>query len=200
MRSPFRATLGTWSPVAGVEAELRAEVDARFLQLAALRDRGGGESGVFARVAIPKGTVLVHRWHDEYYVGMPGWELLPLEVINTLPDDVHQLFRRYGLDHDFGLIYGPVSPQHVSTLDNFINHACEPNLGYDHRGNLVAAVDLAAGAELLLDYGGFVVNYDEPFACRCGAPACRGRVTHQDWRALPAERLPPFVRSRRAHR
>jgi hypothetical protein len=60
--------------------------------------------------------------------------------------------------------------------------------------------DLAVGHELTLDYGGFVVNYDEPFVCACGAAACRGRVTRHDWRALARSpgSVAPFVRRRLA--
>ena len=55
------------------------------------------------------------------------------------------------------------------------NHSCEPNTAY--RGlDLVALRDIAAGDELTLDYG---LVYDDampPFACRCGAPGCRGEI------------------------
>jgi hypothetical protein len=124
--------------------------------------------------------VLVHQWHDTYYVGMVGWDALSVEAIEALPERLRELFYHFGLDADFGVIYGPMGEEFVTTLDNYINHACAPNVGY-------------------VDYGSFVVNYDESFDCLCGHPLCRGRVTREDWRLLaarPGVILPPFVRRR----
>jgi hypothetical protein len=55
------------------------------------------------------------------------------------------------------------------------NHSCEPNMVY--RGlDLVALRDIPAGEELTLDYGLIYDDAMPPFACRCGAPHCRGEV------------------------
>jgi hypothetical protein len=188
-----------WRPTTGVDETTRATVERAFRGCVARRTRRDGESGVFATRAIAEGTVLIHRWHDEYYRGMVGWESLSVDEIDQLPPAQGALFQRYGLDRDFGHIYGPLARAYVTTLDNFINHACEPNLGYDDAGNVVAHRALAVGEELRLDYGSFVVNYDEPFDCRCGHPTCRARVTRHDWRHLATRggpALPPFVRRR----
>lgn len=189
-----------WLPTAGVDEAARLAVEFGLRASVELRRRPDGESGLFAARPIPAGTSLVHRWHDDYYRGMAGWSLFAVDAIDGLPAAHRALVHRYGLDQDFGAIWGPDEAAAVTTLDNFINHACAPTLGYDAAGDVVARGDLRAGEELTLDYGGFVVNYDERFACRCGARACRGGVSRDDWRAFgPADawRLPPFVRRRR---
>ncbi len=186
-----------WLPTPGVDEAARLAVERQLRASVELHRRHDGEAGLFARRAIPAGTSLVHRWHDDYYRGMPGWSRYLLADIEALPDAHRELVHRYGLDEDFGAIWGPDHAAAVTTLDNFINHACEPTLGYDARGDVVARGDLAPGDELTLDYGGFVVNYDERFACRCGAARCRGGVTRDDWRGFGVDeawRLPPFVR------
>ena len=76
---------------------------------------------------------------------------------------------RYGLDTDFDQIIGPVDISFVTDPDNFINHSCDPNLRYDTAGNVVAARDIRKGEEVFIDYGCFIVNFDEPFNCTCGA-------------------------------
>ena len=191
---------GVWLPTPGVDAAARASVERAFRACVERRSRGDGESGVFAVRPIAAGAVLIHRWHDEYYKGMAGWVLYAVGDIEALSAPHRAAVMRYGLDHDFGFIYGPSEGVAPVTLDNFINHACEPTLGYDGAGNVVSRRDLAVGHELTLDYGGFVVNYDEPFACACGAAACRRRVTRHDWRALARSpgSVAPFVRRRLA--
>lgn len=159
---------------------------------------GDSDSGVFATCTIPAGTVLIHRWHEEAR-WLEGWQVLSVEEIDRLPPASQALFLRYGLDHDFGYICGPTDLAHVTSLDNFINHACAPNLGYDDAGNVVALREISAGEELRIDYGSFIVNYDEPFRCGCGHESCRGTISRDDWRILatrPGVILPPFVRRR----
>lgn len=62
------------------------------------------------------------------------------------------------------------------------NHSCEPNLGFTGQIGLMAMRDIEAGEQLTFDYamsdGG---PYDE-FDCQCGMPACRHRVTGNDWK------------------
>ena len=66
----------------------------------------------------------------------------------------------------------------------FVNHSCEPNVGF--RGNvvLVAMTGIAAGDELSTDYALFDTPAppDDRMACGCGTPSCRGTITGDDWR------------------
>ena len=69
----------------------------------------------------------------------------------------------------------------------FLNHSCEPNVGVQGQVVFVALRDVAAGEELTLDYG--TIDHDaEPMACRCGAAACRGTITGEDWRRTDLQR------------
>jgi SET domain-containing protein len=63
----------------------------------------------------------------------------------------------------------------------FINHSCEPNVGFAGNVVLVAMRDVAAGEELTTDYALFD-DSDEVMACACGTPSCRGTVSGRDWR------------------
>ncbi|MBC7822071.1 MAG: SET domain-containing protein-lysine N-methyltransferase [Planctomycetaceae bacterium] len=150
----------------------------------------------FAAHDLPVGTVVIPRWHDGFYDHLEGWSIRSVEEILVMPEPQRGLFFRYGLDVDFGRIVGPSEAQFVTTFDNFINHSCEPNLLYDTTGNVVASRPIATGEELFVDYGFFIVNFDEDYDCRCGSPHCRGRLTRNDWKQLLAthgHRSPRFL-------
>jgi uncharacterized protein len=62
-----------------------------------------------------------------------------------------------------------------------IYHSCAPNCGMMGNIVVVAMRDIAPGEELTFDYAmSDGSDYDE-FDCDCGAPACRGRITGNDW-------------------
>jgi uncharacterized protein len=62
----------------------------------------------------------------------------------------------------------------------FINHSCDPNVGFAGNVVLVAMRDVASGEELTTDYALFD-DSDSEMHCRCGAAACRGVITGRDW-------------------
>ena len=163
------------------------------------RSNERGCMGLFALGRVAAGTIVVPDWHGRFYRHTPGWRRFTLWEIEALPAEKRELVIRYGLEVDFGLIAGPVNAAAVTTIDNFINHSCEPNMGYDHEGNVVTARDVEAGEELTIDYGCFAVNFDEEWECGCGSARCRKRIRRDDWVKLAAERrfaMPRFLHSR----
>src|SRR3712207_3759904 len=62
----------------------------------------------------------------------------------------------------------------------FINHSCEPNVGFGGNVVLVAMRDVAAGEELTTDYALFD-DHDDAMDCACGTRSCRHRVHGKDW-------------------
>jgi uncharacterized protein len=63
----------------------------------------------------------------------------------------------------------------------FINHSCEPNVGFGGNIVLVAMSDIDAGEELTTDYALFD-DYEGSMECHCGRPLCRGRIDGRDWK------------------
>ncbi|MBL8149476.1 MAG: SET domain-containing protein [Blastocatellia bacterium] len=140
-----------------------------------------GNLGVFALEIIPQGTVIIYKWNEDFYKEMEGWVHLTVAEVLMLPDWQQDLFYRYGLDEDFDKIAGPLDITYVTTTDNYINHACDPNLHFDSQGNVITSRKIEKDEELFIDYGCFTVNFDENFQCCCGSERCRGRVTKNDW-------------------
>jgi SET domain-containing protein len=63
----------------------------------------------------------------------------------------------------------------------YFNHSCAANVGYDKKGNFVAARAIKKDEELFLDYGRMFTDPKFKMKCSCGAPACRRVITGNDW-------------------
>lgn len=86
----------------------------------------------------------------------------------------------------------------------FINHSCAPNCEAvieDGRRIFIEAIkDISIGEELVYDYqyertDDHTVEDERFYACRCGAPACRGTIL-----APKKKRAAPTSRARRVSR
>lgn len=121
-----------------------------------LRDSGTHGLGVFATAAIARGElVITHR-------GV----VRELEVV---PDDLRAMQIGPGL----WLCQDPAN----DSPDNYLNHSCEPNVGFT-RGTLAmyALRDISAGEEILWDYSTSMNEAGWRVKCYCGAASCRGEI------------------------
>jgi SET domain-containing protein len=82
-----------------------------------------------------------------------------------------------------GLHLVALSDEEYEPVMLFINHSCEPNVGFQGNTVLVAMRPVPAGEELTTDYALFDGTvWPEPIRCACGTPSCRELVTGDDWR------------------
>lgn len=127
--------------------------------------------GVFATEAITKG---------ERILVFSG----PLLVRAELRTDEYHL--QVGPD----LYFGP-----SGLADDYLNHSCEPNSGFDGGYGLVALRDIQLGEEITWDYSTAIDEADfAGMACWCRRPSCRGVVKsfrHLD--SATQNRLKPWL-------
>ena len=108
----------------------------------------------------------------------PETDIVTREGLARIGDRVGDLALQ--IEDDFYLT--PTRPEEVDDMSVFINHSCDPNIGF--RGQVVYAAmrDIKAGEELCHDYA--MERSDAYFLeCRCGSPLCRHRVTGDDWKS-----------------
>jgi SET domain-containing protein len=78
----------------------------------------------------------------------------------------------------------PLSDTELS-LDEYLNHSCEPNAWLEDEVVLTARRDIPTGEEITLDQGTWNVEdayVEDRTACTCGADNCRGLLTEEDWK------------------
>lgn len=136
-------------------------------------------SGVYARVAIPAGYVIIeYRGERITKAESRRREIARLERVRRGGDGTTYIFRlnaRHDLDGRRG-----------GNLSKYINHSCAPNCRADKiRGRIliIAERDIARGEELSFDYG-YGFRHWELNPCRCGAAGCAGYIVAegQRWR------------------
>lgn len=86
------------------------------------------------------------------------------------------------------LFIGPLTAAERAGSMMHLNHSCDPNVAIRGQIVFVALRAIAAGEELAFDYA---TGDDDGWtmACGCGAAACRGTITGQDWRKPEVRRL-----------
>ncbi|MFI9507910.1 SET domain-containing protein [Nocardia sp. NPDC052566] len=98
-------------------------------------------------------------------------------------DDLHQLsesLQNSEIQIDDNLHLVARTDDEYERVMLFINHSCEPNVGFAGNILLVAMRDIREGEELTTDYALFD-DYDGSMDCSCGRPTCRQAIDGHDW-------------------
>jgi len=76
---------------------------------------------------------------------------------------------------------GPKKEEEIKDIMMWVNHSCNPNLGFLGNVIVVAVRDIKKDEELASDYA-MNINYPEfKMACSCGARECRKMISSTDW-------------------
>ena len=88
---------------------------------------------------------------------------------------------------DDGFYIGAIRRAELARNKLFINHSCEPNLGFRGQITFVARRAIKAGEELTYDWA---MEEDAPALtrCNCRARRCRQTLTGQDWKQPALQR------------
>lgn len=103
-----------------------------------------------------------------------GGRCLTRDEFDLLP--AHQQVRSIQVDERLFLA-GATEPE----PSDFIGHSCAPNCGMSGNTVVVALREIEPGEELTYDYAMSDGSDYNEFECACGAAACRGKVTGNDW-------------------
>lgn len=130
-------------------------------------DAGPKGMGVFAAKTFRCGEIISIDDDNDYYNNVLSYE----QIINQ-GYDVH--YHAFQVDHD-----AYVLP--VGSVDDFMNHSCEPNCGIrlNSQGYLnIALRDIAVGEEICYDYSTYMNGPYQSMPCACNAASCRGAIAH----------------------
>lgn len=138
------------------------------------KKKGEFGKGIFAKENIKKGEIVL----------IMGGYILTIEDENNLkgicadkPIEISEWFS-IGPRRASDL---PLMPQH------YINHSCDPNVGFRGQIFMVAIRDIKKDEEIAYDYAMVMHSNEESnsyfkIKCLCGSKNCRGYITEDDWK------------------
>src|SRR6202046_2897508 len=138
----------------------------------------GRPSGIEGR-----GLVAVVPIAKDEIVAIKGGHLVDTRTLAALPERL----RNTDVQIADGFHLAALEDDEYEPVMLFINHSCEPNVGFAGNIVLVAMRDVAPGEELTTDYALFD-DYDGSMPCRCRAPRCRGVISGRDWQRPDLQR------------
>ncbi len=126
------------------------------------------DKGLFASDYIEAGEI----------VAIKNGHILTTEEYDALDEKPKQ----YCLQIDDNFFIGPIMENEIEDNAIFINHSCNPNVGFNGQIVYVALKDVQPGEELTHDYAMCFTNRNIDFKCNCGSEMCRGTITDNDWK------------------
>ncbi len=102
-----------------------------------------------------------------------GGVIISIAELNLLPESEKKMTMQ--IDDN---LFSYSKKRHNS---DYINHSCDPNLGFKDSFSLISMRSISPGEEVTFDYAMCDSEPFDEFICKCGSTACRGKVTGDDW-------------------
>lgn len=130
-----------------------------------------------------RGLIAVARIAAGELVAIKGGHIVTTETLRSLPE--HLQNSDVQVADGFHLV--ALEEAEYEPVMLFINHSCDPNVGFAGNIVLVAMRDISPDEELTTDYALFD-DYDGTMECHCGTPPCRGTINGRDWQRPDLQR------------
>ena len=133
--------------------------------------RKGQPSAIDRRGIIAQEPIARHE-----IVAIKGGHIVDAATLGSLPDPL----RGSDVQIADGFFLAAREDAEYEPVMLFLNHSCEPNVGFGGNIVLVAMRDIRAGEELTTDYALFD-DYEGEMECCCGTSSCRRIIGGRDW-------------------
>lgn len=130
-----------------------------------------------------RGLIAVARIAAGELVAIKGGHIVTTDTLRSLPE--HLQNSDVQIADGFHLV--ALEEAEYEPVMLFINHSCDPNVGFAGNIVLVAMRDIGPDEELTTDYALFD-DYDGTMGCHCGTPPCRGTINGRDWQRPDLQR------------
>jgi SET domain-containing protein len=124
-----------------------------------------------------RGLVAVAPIATDETVAIKGGHIVDTTTLHSLPERLRNA--EVQIADGFHLV--ALEEAEYEPVMLFLNHSCEPNVGFAGNTLLVAMRAVNPGEELTTDYALFD-DYDGAMECECGTGSCRRTIHGRDWR------------------
>jgi hypothetical protein len=133
--------------------------------------------GVFAVAALGEDQRIAEGVHDADYRRLVSWDYFA-----KYDSDVQSKIEAFCIGTPDGFIPPDKLDFNRLSIEWYLNHSCEGNVGFNEDGDFVARRPISKGDELTYDYGLAESNPRFRMDCKCGSSNCRGVITGNDWK------------------
>lgn len=133
--------------------------------------------GVFAVRLISKGQIIAEGVSEKDYD-----DLVPWETTESFNEDIKKKINDFCLGTPEGFFPPEDNDFNKLSVEWYINHSCDGNVGFNENGDFVAIRNIEKGEELTYDYGLAESNPKFLMQCKCQSSQCRNMVTGNDWK------------------
>lgn len=132
-----------------------------------------GEIGLFAVRDLGKDTIIAHG-------SKMGENFVPWDQFHAADAMTQKKILHFCLQTKDGFF----APNDLNFLSVpwYMNHSCSYNVGFDKKGNFIAARTIKKDEELFIDYGLAISDPNYKLNCKCNSLNCRKTITGNDWR------------------
>lgn len=123
-----------------------------------------------------RGIVAIEDINKDEIVAIKAGNIITREQIEKATTNAGDLALQ--IDDEFYI--SPTTADEVDDMSVFINHSCEPNVGFRGQVVYVAMRNIKASEELCHDYS-MERSDDYELDCHCGSPLCRKKISGNDW-------------------
>jgi SET domain-containing protein len=124
-----------------------------------------------------RGVFAIEKIEEGEVVAVKAGHIITSDEITEITESVGD----YALQIHNELYLGPRFEDELDRMVIFINHSCNPNVGFEGQVVYVAMRDIEPGEELCHDYA-MERTDDYSLECHCGSEYCRGKITGDDWK------------------
>jgi SET domain len=144
--------------------------------------------GVFAISGIPEGQKVADGIAEADFQ-----RLVPWTKFDSYDTELQRKVRAFCVGTPGGFLPPEKLDFNKLSIEWYLNHSCDGNVGFNDDGDFVAIKDIGKGDELAYDYGLVESNPKFSMNCTCRNENCREVVTGNDWKN------PDFVKKHRHH-
>jgi uncharacterized protein len=123
-----------------------------------------------------RGLVATAPISKDEIVAIKGGHIVDTATLHSLPEQL----QNSDVQIADGLHLVALEEAEYEPVMLFLNHSCEPNVGFAGNIVVVAMRQIRQGEELTTDYALFD-DYDGEMECQCGTASCRGTIGGRDW-------------------
>ena len=133
--------------------------------------------GIFAKERIAAGQA----------IAIKGGYFLSADEFDALSTECKQYCLQVGDD----MFIGPRQKRDIPDCAVYINHSCNPNVGFRGQLTYVAMREIMSGEELTHDYAMCFTDMRQfsNMVCGCGSTKCRTTITGDDWKSPELQEL-----------